>query len=130
MNIIFFSNAVMSSLGVFFGERSSLLFWQTGNFIFVGKRNTTIQKYLYQHTENITFPYIFLRNMIFHFPSVKKILFFREKEMPSFLMIQERSYSSANFFGKTTFSEHLKNITYFHVFFFLREIIFHFPPKE
>ena len=43
----------MSSLGVFFGKRSSLLFWQKGNFIFVGKRNTTftnIQKTSYFHT--------------------------------------------------------------------------------
>ena len=35
-----------------------------------------------------------------------------------------------NFFGKTIFSEHLKEISYFHVFCFLRKIIFHFPSKE
>ena len=35
-----------------------------------------------------------------------------------------------NFFGKTIFSEHLKKMSYFHVFCFLRKIIFHFPSKE
>ena len=42
----------MSSLGAFFGRRSSLLFWQEGSFIFVGKRNTAftnIQKTSYFH---------------------------------------------------------------------------------
>ena len=44
----------MSSLDVFSGKdhRPSLLFWQKGNFIFVGKRNTTftnIQKTSYFH---------------------------------------------------------------------------------
>ena len=38
--------------------------------------------------------------------------------MPSFLMIEERSYP--RFFGKTIVSKHLKNISYFHVFFWER----------
>ena len=66
----------------------------------------------------------FLRKIIFHFPCIEKISNFREKEMPSFLVIQERSHSSAIFFffGKTIFSEHLKKKSYFHVL-LLRKII-------
>ena len=33
------------------------------------------------------------------------------------------------FLGKTTFSEHLQKISYFHAF-FLRKIFFHFPSEE
>ena len=58
----------------------------------------------------------FLKKMIFH--SVLRIRsYFREKEILSFLIIQERSYSSATFLGRTIFSEHLEKISYFHVFF-------------
>ena len=44
--------------------------------------------------------------------------------MPSFLMVQERSYSSMIFFGRTTFLEHLKKMSYFHAFFLRKVIIF------
>ena len=71
----------------------------------------------------------FLRSMFFHFLSKEKISYFRVKKLSSFQIIQERSYSSVIFFGKTIFWEHLKKISYFHVF-FLRKIIFHFLSKE
>ena len=71
----------------------------------------------------------FLRKIIFHFPSKEKISYFLEKTPPIFPDLQERSYSSAIFFGKTIFSGHLKKISYFHVFFW-RKIIFHFLFKE
>ena len=45
----------MSSLDVFFGKILSLLFWQKGNFIFVGKRSTIFT----ERTENIIFPISF-----------------------------------------------------------------------
>ena len=48
--------------------------------------------------------------------------------MPSFLMIEEGSYSNA-IFWKTIFSEHLKNISYFHVF-FLKRSSFIFRKKN
>ena len=43
--------------------------------------------------------------------------YFQEIAIPSLLIIEERSYSSASFFGKTIFSEHLQKMSYFHVFF-------------
>ena len=49
-----------------------------------------------------------------YFPNMQKTS--KQKQGPSFLMIQERSYSSMVFFGKAIFSEHLKKILYFHVF--------------
>ena len=45
----------------------------------------------------------FLRKIIFHFPSAKNIYHIFGKKMPSL--------------GNIIFSEHLKNISYFHVFF-------------
>ena len=83
--------------------------------MFVGKRNTTYIEY----TENTRFPCIFWERSSFTYP-LEKMSYFREKEMPSFLMIQERSYSSAIFFGKSTFLEHLKKISYFQAFFWER----------
>ena len=82
--------------------------------MFVGKRNTTYIEY----TENTRFPCIFWERSSFTY-TLEKISYFREKEMPFFLKIQERSYSSAIFFGKTTFLEHLKKI-YFQAFFWER----------
>ena len=50
----------------------------------------------------------FLKNVIFHFLSVKNIIFSGKKISP-FLMIKERSYFRAIYFGKIIFSEHLEN---------------------
>ena len=44
-------------------------------------------------------------------------------------MVQERLYSSAIFLGKTICSEHLKKISYFHVFFWERTFIFRTKNK-
>ena len=114
----------MSSLGEFFGKRSSLLFWQKGNFIFVGKRNTTftnIQKTSYFH--------VFFEKYHLSFSVRKKNIIFSGKRNAIFPHDIRKIIFQCNFFGKTIFLEHLKNISYFHVF-FLRKIIFHFPPKE
>ena len=63
----------MSLLSVFFsGEDHLCFFWQKGNIIFV----TYIQKISYFH--------VFLRKIIFHFPSKEKMSYFREKEIPFF----------------------------------------------
>ena len=67
----------MSSIGVFYGIRSSLFFWQQGNFIFVGKRYTNFTNI--QRTSYFISMY-FLKNIIFHFPSVEKYHIFREKK--------------------------------------------------
>ena len=92
---------------IFSGEDHLWFFLQKGNIIFV----TFIHIYRKYHISMY-----FLRKIIFHFPSKEKISYFLEKEIPSFQMPQERSYSSAIFFGNTIFSGHLKKISYFHVF--------------
>ena len=48
------------------------------------------------------------------------------KKIPPFQIVQERSYPGSILFEKTIFSERLKKISYFCVF-FKRKIIFHFP---
>ena len=52
--------------------------------------------------------------------------YFREIEISSFLIIEERSYSSASFLERLSFQNTCR--IHFHVFF--SGIIFHFPPKE
>ena len=79
--------------------------------MFVGKRGTIFTEY----TENIIFPRIFWERSSFTF-RLEKISYFREKEMPSFLMVRESSCSGMIFFRKAIFSEHLKKISCFHVF--------------
>ena len=62
-----------------------------------------------EHLKKISyfqFFFFFLRKIIFHFVS-KIRSYFREKEISSFLIIQE-IYSSAIFFGKTMFSKRLE----------------------
>ena len=61
-------------------------------------------------------PLYFLRKTVFHFLARKKRSCFREK-IPSFQIIQERSCAGAALFGKTIFSEGLKKMSYFRVFF-------------
>ena len=109
MNIIFFSNAG------FFGKRSSLLFWQKGNFILVGKRNTIFT----EHTENIIYPCIFW----------VIISYLREKEMPSFMVIQERSYSSAIFLERPSF-QNIWRICHISMYFFWERSSFIFRIKN
>ena len=55
-------------------------------------------------------------------------MFSREK-VPFFQIIQERTYSSAIFFGKTIFSGHLKIMPYFHVFVLKSSFIFRLTNK-
>ena len=107
---------------IFSGEDHLWFFLQKGNIIFV----TFIHIYRKYHISMY-----FLRKIIFHFPSKEKISYFLEKEIPSFQMPQERSYSSAIFFGNTIFSGHLKKISYFHVFFWERSFfIFRLKNKS
>ena len=56
--------------------------------------------------KSIIFPCIFLRKIIFLFPSKEWGHIFEKKEISSLLIIQERSYSRAIF--ETIFSEHLE----------------------
>ena len=60
------------------------------------------------------FPCIFWKRSSFTF-RLEKISFIREKEVPSFLMVQERSCSSAIFLERLSFQKFEENIN-FHVF--------------
>ena len=85
---------------------------------------------LFSQVENIMFPCIsWERSFLPRFPSREKILCFEEK-IPPFQIVQERSSPSTVLFEKSIFSEHLKKISYFRVFFFFfRKVIFHFPSE-
>ena len=109
----------MSSLRAFFRKKSSLLFSQKGNFIFVGERNITfanVQKH------NISM-YFFDKDHL-SFSVRKKSIIFSGKRNAIFSYDIRKITFQCNFFGKTIFSEHFKNIS-----FFLRKIIFHLPPN-
>ena len=106
----------MSYLGVFFEKRPSLLFWRKGNFIFVGKRNTTfinIQKTSYFH--------VFFAKYHPSFSVRKKNIRFSGKINAIFPHDIRKIIFQCNFFGKTIFSEHLKNISYSMFCFFFSE---------
>ena len=63
----------------------------------------------------------FLINIIFfHFPPKEKISYFLEKRNTIFPDITKKIMFRREFFGKTIFSEHLKKISYFQVFFWER----------
>ena len=71
----------------------------------------------------------FLRKIIFHFPSVEKISHFREKEMPYFLMIKERPYSSAIFLERPPF-QNIWRIYHISMYFFWGRSSFIFRGKN
>ena len=58
----------------------------------------------------------FLRKIIFHFPSKRKISYFWVKRNTIFLDNRRKIISQYDFFGKTIFPEHLKKMSYLHVF--------------
>ena len=62
----------------------------------------------------------FLKKIGSHFPPKEKISCFPGKKIPSFQIIQERSCPSTTPFEKTSFSEHLKKMSYFRLFFWER----------
>ena len=104
----------------FFGRKLSLIFWQKGNIIFV--------TFIHIHRKYHNSLHL-LRKIIFHFPSKEKISDFQVKKIQSSHITEERSYSSAIFFVRLSF-QNMKEISYFHVFFFLRKFIFHFLSKD
>ena len=73
----------------------------------------------------------FLERIIFHFPPRKNIF---SREINAILPDGTRKIMfQCDFSGKTIFSEHLKKISYFHVFLFLEGdggIVVHFPSRE
>ena len=79
----------MLPLSAFFGTRSSLLFWQKVNTIFV----TFIHIYRKYHISMY-----FLRKIIFHFPSKEKISCFWEKRNTVFPDITKKDHIPVRFF--------------------------------
>ena len=115
MNNIFFSNAGSVIFRCIFREKIIFAFWQKGNFIFVGQRNitfTNIQKTSYFH--------VFFEKYHLSFSVRKKNIIFSGKRNAIFPYDIRKIIFQPNFFGKTIFSEHLKNISYFHAFFWER----------
>ena len=70
-----------------------------------------------------------IKIIFFHFPAKEKIPYFLEKRNTMFPDITKKIVFRGEFLGKTIFSENLKKISYFQVF-FLRKIIFPFVSKE
>ena len=102
----------MSSLDIFFRKRSSLLFWQKSNFIFVGKKIPPLP-----NIQKISDFLVFFEKDHLSFSASKKLSYFWEKRNAIFPYDIRKIILQCNIFGKTIFSEHLQNISYFHVFF-------------
>ena len=94
-------------------EKIIFAFWQKGNFMFVGKRNTIFTEY----RKDIIFPCIFWEKTSFTF-QLEKIYFLRKRNA---IFSDDTGILQCDFFGKTIFSEDLKRISYFHVFFFVED---------
>ena len=70
----------------------------------------------------------FLRKIIFDFPPKGKLSCFRGKKNTIFPNNTRKIIFQCNFFEKTIFSEHLKKISYFQVFFWRERSSFVFRP--
>ena len=97
----------MSPLGLFF----------RGIFVFLpGGQCHACNAYAY--IQKISHFHAFLIKIIFfHFPLKKIISYFQEKRNTIFPDITKKIMFRRQTFGKTIFSEHLKKISYFQVFF-------------
>ena len=73
--------------------------------------------YLYIYTENIIFSCISWERSFFIFRPKNKIIFLEKRNIIFPDNTTRKVISQCDFFGKTIFSEHLKKISYFHVFF-------------
>ena len=99
----------VNHLQVYFcGIRPSLIFFDRGAWRHVSNTRTCTQKMSYFH--------VFPEKDRLLLSTQGKISCFRKK-IPSFQIMQERSCAGAAPFGKTIFSEGLKKISYFRVFF-------------
>ena len=90
--------------------------------MFVGKRNTIFTEY----RKDIIFPCIFWEKTSFTF-QLEKIYFLRKRNA---IFSGDTGIFQCDFFGKTIFSEDLKRISYFHVFFFCWRSSFIFCLKN
>ena len=83
-----------------------------------------------EDVQKISYFHVFLEKDHLSFSDQKKKYHILRKKIPSFQVIQERSYSSAIFIGKTIFLGHLKKISYFHVYFWERSSFIFFRLKK
>ena len=115
-----FNLGFQSPFGVFL--RNKIIFGFFGRETWHHVRNT------FTCTQKILCLHVFLEKGRPSLSLKGKKIMFSGKKIPSFQIIQEISCPSAVLFEKTIFSEHLKKISFFCVF-FLRKIIFHFPSR-
>ena len=89
------------------------IFWDNTIKI-ISQRGPFWKDHLFRTFEgNIIFPCIFLRKIIFHFQGARS--YFREKEISSSPIIQERSYFSPIFLEKPSFQDVWKKKIWFSV---------------
>ena len=98
-----------SPLVVFLRDKTILDFFGRMAWRHVCNTRTCTQEAAYFH--------VFLEKDCPSLCSQGKNIMFAEKKIPSFQIIQERSCPSTILFEKTIFSEHLKKISHFRVFF-------------
>ena len=113
----------LSKLSSFSYARNAIficIFWKKIIFSFLTEGQFHVcrkKKYhLYRIYRKHIYLYFFLRKIIFHFPPRKNIIFSRKRNA-TFSDVTRKIIFQSDFFGKTIFSEHLKNISYLHVFF-------------
>ena len=71
-------------------------------------------------TQKMSYVHVFPEKDRLSLSAQGKNIMFSGKKIPSFQIIQEGSCAGTALFGKTIFSESLKKISYFHVFFWER----------
>ena len=116
MNIIsnIFSNSKNVIFRCIFWEKIIFAFLRKGSFTFVGKEIPSLR--------NIqkTYFHVFFEKDHLSFSVRRKNIIFLGKRNAIFPDDRRKVIFQCDFFGKTIFSEHLKNISYFHVFFWER----------
>ena len=111
MNIIFFGDTGdITPRCIFSGqEHPCFFFCQEGNVMLL----TPTHIYRKYHISTC----FLIKIIFFHFPPKEKISYFLEKRNTIFPDITKKFMFRPEFLGKTIFSEHLKKISYFQVFF-------------
>ena len=94
-----------------------VLFWGKGIFFFLQEDNVTLVIPTCEYRKYHNSSHFLITIVFFHFPSKQKISYFLEKRNTIFPDITIKILFRREFFGKTIFSEQLKKILYFQVFF-------------
>ena len=113
MNIIFFGDARdITPRCIFSGQGHPCFFLPGGNVMVLTPTRICRKYYISKR--------FLIKIIFFHFPPKEKISYFLEKRNTIFPDITKKIMFRREFFGKTIFSEHLKKISYFQVFFWER----------